>query len=101
MTEAEYLARLQERTQEWRTKYPARSDELRSFARRQLGIPVRSDFKFATQAIEQLEAEVLRITQGWPAMEKCVDDPLAQAKRALDLEEYPETGRDRAAGRDE
>lgn len=107
MTEAEYLARLQMRAQEWRDKYPTRAEDLRRLARRALGIPMLMQSDFATKAAAEWEAECLRVLHGWPAMETLVDEELpppsaakAAAMKALDLTEYPETGRDRAAGHD-
>lgn len=111
MTEAEYLARIAQRRTDWLAKYPDRAPALRAFARRQLGMGSRNEGDFVERAIASFEAETLRVVMGWPAMEDCVTETVLPprperaevppaVREALDLEDVPLSGRDRAAGKD-
>lgn len=98
MTHAEKLA-------DWKTRRPVEYARLEKAICRRLGMRQGIKSELAREAVEQWAAAVCAAMLGWgeePEPGEPLPTPmLAEAKKALDLEVVPLTGRDRAAGRDD
>lgn len=80
---SDYATYLAGKCDEWRTKYPRRSAELRIIVRRWLGIQPTAQGKLALETTVQVENEVVRVMQGWPTEYDWRPTPQGGADRAL------------------
>ena len=90
-----------DRCTKWRDQYPTRATVLRNRVMRLMGMDPRSESPFAIKSAEMVENDLLCAVYGIepePLPLPPESPPLTAAKKALDLEEVPLVGRDRAAG---
>lgn len=68
---SEFQVRLTARCEEWRGKFPARADKLRSYVARTMGYSPRSPLseKLVAAMCAPAEEKIIAIMQGWPATE--------------------------------
>lgn len=85
------------RCADWREKYPDRAKVLQSRVMRLMGIKPDTTSPFAIQSALEQENLILCAVYGVDPDPLPAEEPLkVEAKKVLDLEDVPLTGRDRA-----